>query len=258
MKKYFYFSYHGNKRGEYKHFAPLIKTTKFNKFIEPFCGSCSTTFRLMQELEDDNIKYYCNDNDQDLIKFFDYVKKQNYSEFINYFNKKRKITKQEYEELKKEKTMLNYLFFRTFYAMREGLFPTKKKFIDRKYTDYELLDFNIKKVNFSNMDYSEIFKKYQDDKHALFFIDPPYFSSFNQTYISFKNNKEYDENKILVDNTQMYVDILNLLKSNCKVLLIINDCAITRELYKDFIKNDYKKIYQYSKKKTQHILVSNF
>ena len=71
------------------------------------------------------------------------------------------------------------------------------------------------------------------------------------------------------DNTEMYIILLNFLKNaKCKVLFSINDCAITRYLYKDFIKDTYNKQYQYSqinikdvkqkKKNTNILIITNF
>ncbi len=56
----------------------------------------------------------------------------------------------------------------------------------------------------------------------------------------------------VIDNTQIYVDLLDILKYKCKVLYSINDCALTRFIYKDFIKNSYNHIYQ-----TSHVNITN-
>jgi hypothetical protein len=70
----------------------------------------------------------------------------------------------------------------------------------------------------------------------------------------------------IIDNTQIYIHLLDILKYKCKVLFSINDCAITRYIYKDYIKNTYNHIYQTShmqnitdkkKKNTNVLIISN-
>ena len=69
--------------------------------------------------------------------------------------------------------------------------------------------------------------------------------SYNSTYGSYQN-KHHDENLKIIDNTEMYVIFLDLLKNaKCKILFSINDCAITKYLYKDFIKESYNHKYQH-------------
>ena len=71
----------------------------------------------------------------------------------------------------------------------------------------------------------------------------------------------------IIDNTQIYIQLLDILKCKCKVLFSINDCTITRYIYKDYIKNNYNHIYQSShinitdikqkKKQTTILIISN-
>ena len=92
--------------------------------------------------------------------------------------------------------------------------------------------------------------------------------SFNACYDVYKG-PSHDANMTVRDNTEMYIILLNFLKNaKCKVLFSINDCAITRYLYKDFIKDTYNKQYQYSqinikdvkqkKKNTNILIITNF
>ncbi len=71
----------------------------------------------------------------------------------------------------------------------------------------------------------------------------------------------------IIDNTQIYIDLLDLLKCKCKVLFSINSNALTQYIYKDYIKSDYNHIYQAShinikevtqkKKHTSVLIISN-
>ena len=107
--------------------------------------------------------------------------------------------------------------------------------------------------------------KYKDNKNAFLYLDPPYVDSYNGSYSSY-TGKSYDEAMNIIDNTQIYIDLLDILKYKCKVLFSINDCALTRYLYKDYIKNSYNHIYQTAhmknitdkkKKNTNVLIISN-
>ena len=53
---------------------------------------------------------------------------------------------------------------------------------------------------------------------------------------------KYRYNKFIIDNTKIYIDILDFFKnSKCKILFSIDNNAITNYLYKDYIKQDYLK-----------------
>ena len=59
--------------------------------------------------------------------------------------------------------------------------------------------------------------------------------------------------------TQIIIDILDYIKtSKCKVMLIINKLNILEYLFNDFIKDEYLKIYQISKKKMYHLIITNY
>ena len=42
------------------------------------------------------------------------------------------------------------------------------------------------------------------------------------------------------------------------MMFIINDLKILRWLFKDFIKGEYKKIYQIGKREDNHLIISNY
>ena len=102
------------------------------------------------------------------------------------------------------------------------------------------------------------------------YLDPPYMDSYNAGYNSFQGTT-HDKDLKIIDNTQMYVDLLDILENGkCKVLFSINDCAITRFLYKSFIKETYNHKYATThlnilnlndgktKKHTEVLIISNF
>lgn len=65
--------------------------------------------------------------------------------------------------------------------------------------------------------------------------------------------------KTIKDNTAYFIDCMNLLKeAKCRVMLIVNENAITNYLYKDFIKGRYNKVYQLTKRLTSHLICTNY
>ncbi len=94
--------------------------------------------------------------------------------------------------------------------------------------------------------------------------------SYNGGYAAYQN-KTHDEDLKMIDNTEMYINFLDILKNGkCIILFSINDCALTKYLCKDYIKENYTHKYQSShvnitglnkganKKHTNVLIISNF
>ena len=103
--------------------------------------------------------------------------------------------------------------------------------------EYDILN----NSKFTNEDYKTILEQYKNNEDAFIFLDPPYLFSDNTGYIPQSIDK---------DATYMLPYILEYLKSaKCKVMLIINKLGILEYLFKDFIKDEYRRVYQLSNKK---------
>ena len=262
----------GNKKNELKLLLPIIEPqiTTSTIFIEPFCGSSIVSFNVFKKINK-NIDFHINDLDELRIKF---LKNMTIEE------ERQKLYKLEKEILEKgqdfyysivrgkDDEFLKYVISKRIHNFRNGLYPTTKKIILREISDNwkEFLN----KSNITNEDYLNIIEKYKDNEHAFLYLDPPYLDSYNSGYGTYQN-KHHDENLKIIDNTEMYIIFLDLLKNaKCKVLFSINDCAITKYLYKDFIKESYNHQYQHSyvnienlnegkrKKHTNALIISNF
>ena len=102
------------------------------------------------------------------------------------------------------------------------------------------------KTIITNEDYLHIIDIYKDNENSFLYLDPPYLDSYNSGYGTYQN-KSHDENLKIIDNTEMFFKILDILKNGkCKILFSINDCALTNYLYKDYIKETYNHKYQHS------------
>ena len=166
----------------------------------------------------------------------------------------------------KDDNYLKYVISKRIHAFRDGLYPTTNKIILHEITE-NWKDF-LNKSTITNNDYLVIFDKYKDNQNAFLYLDPPYLDSYNAGYATYKT---HDEDLKVIDNTEMYINFLEILKNGkCKILFSINDCALTRHIYKDFIKESYNHIYKSthlniknlnvgkSKKNTNILIISNF
>ena len=99
------------------------------------------------------------------------------------------------------------------------------------------------------------FKKLNDK--TFIFWDPPYLDSFNDCY--FKKESRLLKDNVINDNTKMFIDIKNYLDNDkVKQMLIINKNSITEYIYNKYIVGFYKKLYQLTKNKTEHLIICNY
>jgi hypothetical protein len=278
----FYFAYHGCKRTEFKYIQEILKETKYNKMVEPFCGTCSTSYINYYKNEREDVKYIVNDRDNILIDFLKDVKNKGSKEYFKYcydIQQNENYCKEKHKEIIKEykenPNIFNYFYFNKCYNFRKGLYPdpnVRKRNVDENtHNKYLKLDEFFKKAEIHNKDYKEIMEKYKNDKNALLYLDPPYFNSDNSLYAGYNETQgqgDKDGYYIINDNTEIYPYIAEYLKKcKCKLILVINGNAVTKYIYKDFLKNEYVKKYNSSivkkkgekgyKKCTTHLIISN-
>jgi site-specific DNA-adenine methylase len=268
MKDVFPLGCFGNKYREYKDIIKFIEPHINNKsiIIEPFCGSCCVSFNVF--LKYPNLKYYINDLDNYRIEFYNNMKSEDGRNELYKIENDIKILGRDYYNsiVQKSKTDKNhpylaYVIGKRIHAYREGLYPDKG-FNCKIITDNWINFFNSCEI--SSYNYKIVIDKFKDDENALIYCDPPYLNSSNTQYMKYNENSEIqdDNNIIITDNTFIYIDLLNYLKtSKCKIFISINKNAITEYLFKDFIINEYLKKYDTSiggkcknKKRIENIL----
>jgi site-specific DNA-adenine methylase len=262
----------GNKKNELKLLLPIIEPeiTDRTIFIEPFCGSSIVSFNVFKKINK-NIDFHINDLDPIRIKFYNNMIIEKERE--NLYRLEKEIVEKGpdfyYNIVRgKDDEYLKYVISRRIHSFRNGLYPTTKKIILHEITANWKDFFN--KATITNQDYTDIFDKYKDNEHAFLYLDPPYMDSFNADYGTYQN-KTHDEDLKIIDNTEMYIKFLEILKNGkCKILFSINDCALTKYLYKDYIKETYNHMYQFSqikiknlnegktRKNTNVLIISNF
>ena len=267
MTSLFYFSYTGSKRSEMKHIMPFIKDLKYDKVIEPFAGSCAFSLHLYIK-ENKKVKYILNDNDHTHIEFLKYVQKNTSKPLVEFLinetkNNSKENFKMHIEEYKTNPNIFNYYYYHKHYNFRQGLYPMPELKRRQNYEglSYPKTDEFFKNATIIEGDYKNILEKYKNDTKALIFLDPPYFSSSNSDYASFKKDKKKKafEKGVIKDMTGYYVQCIEYLKTcKCKVLMILNSNELMDYIFKDYIKKKYKKQYSMTKKDAEHILITNF
>lgn len=267
----FYFAYIGNKRTEIKQIEELIDLSKYKRICEPFCGSSAFSYDAYKKGFKGEI--YLNDNDTTLYKFYTMIKKDGCKPFFDYINEKLEgIDRAKHKELcnNKDNNIYDWFFYNKIYNYRKGLFAEGMRLNKKDHKKYKLYDEMIqsKKTKIFNLDFKDFIKKV-DKKDTLFILDPPYLDSFNSYYQSYETNAgRYQEDGEINDNTELFLDVKNLMGSiKGHMLLYINNNAIMKEVYKDYFKKEYKKKYSYTKKNqkkenmkswTQHGIYANF
>lgn len=243
----------GNKTTDIKYFKHLLPMD-IKRVVEPFGGTFAVS-RIIYK--DDKYEKHVNDNDDELKIIYNdpegydktsrllneiaksCIKKTSknpiYKEFIEKI-KDIDVNKQHLEQWKKEK------------IMRGSLIKTVKNYDCSNFINV------MKKINFTYDDYLKILNKFKTDNEAFIFLDPPYLFSDNSAYSQQKRKEGIDCTDILCEIIQIFRDET----TKAKIMLIINDMKIIRWLFNGYIKGEYQKIYQVAKRKTGHLIITNY
>lgn len=261
-------TYMGNKYNETKRYLLKIEDyTKYDIISEPFGGIFGFIRAIYKQCRKDTI-FIINDLDPKLIKLHNYFKNnemESIKKDLEEYYKKNKLNEMNDKETRryirehKKDDNPEFLFiqFNTMERYRFNQKLTRKISLNidnlKKYKDF------YNRCIFYNMNYkefiNEIESKYKN-KSILYFFDPPYFMSDNKEYMKNHNNDDFN-NKIIVDNTHMFIDIWKYFKSKKKCIMIINKNAITEHFYNKYKVNEYNKIYQATKRITEHMVIYN-
>lgn len=253
-KNHFFTSYFGNKRNECGNIYEQLnnKLDDVEYIIEPFCGSSAISYYISLK-HPKKFKYILNDNNKHLMECYKIFKDEiKLNKFIDDLNKLVVgLNKEKYLSIIKENTPEGWFIKHKLYCIRPGLYPIDydlKKNKDFKILlDTPIINFlRTEDIEFKNGDAVQLISQYKDNDKALIILDPPYVQLNNDFYL------EGDT------NIYEYLYSNNIKDMNSKILLILEDNWIIKLLFPDTVKQTYNKIYQTNKKKTSHIIVSNF
>jgi site-specific DNA-adenine methylase len=250
MKNHFFFPYAGNKRNEIPFIYDNIKDklNNIDTIIEPFCGTSACSFYISLK-NPKKYKYILNDNNKFLIDLYNICKDdEKLDKFTVDLNKKVKnLNKEEYDKIAKENNLLSWFIINKIYCIRPGMYRLNYK--PKEYNLKECPIYNFIKnenIEFKNLDAVKIIEEYKNNENSLIILDPPYMQLCNDFYLDASVNiYEY-----LLHNN------INNMKS--KIILILEKIWIVQLLFKDNNFIEYDKTYETTKKKTKHILITNF
>ena len=254
MSKSFYIGRMGNKKDDIKYFKHLLPLD-IKTIVEPFGGSFAVS-RIVYN--DEKYKKVISDTDDELYEL--YTKPNDYIECYNKMVDARNSLIGENGDMICEKTLdlVDKVFtneklknnFKKARIIRGCIFNINK-------TPFQVPE--LKNYEFYNDDYLKVIKKYQHDKEAFIFLDPPYLFSDNSHYKEQKKESgDYNHDN---DSTVILINILKAMenkKTKAKIMLVINRLKIIEYLFKNFKMEIYNKIYQLGKKKAQHLIITNY
>lgn len=249
MKNHFYFPYPGNKRNEVDIIFKDLDIEKYDTIIEPFCGSCAMSYYLSITYKK-KFKYILNDIDENLITLL----KMNEDEIIKLEDKLKELIPIldviKYKEIIKEKTFFGWFLKHFFYNIRPGLFDKNGKNKVIKISKCPILNFlKSNDITFLNINAIDLIKDYdtRDNNNILFLLDPPYMEMNNNGHYVTDKNHNYTSNiyKYLFDH-----------KIDKHYLFIVEYNWIV-QLLRLPVKIVYDKLYQPTKIKTKHAVLTN-
>ena len=111
----------------------------------------------------------------------------------------------------------------------------------------------LQKAQLFNTDYSDIFKMLKKDDFV--FLDPPYDCTFSDY-----GNNEYKEGFTKEEHARLADEFRRI---PCKALMVIGKTELTENLYRDFVVDEYEKVYSVNirnrfKSSSMHMVVINY
>lgn len=251
---HFVYSYHGNKRQEYKHFAEVANYTGIENIIEPFCGTSAISFNIWLE-HGDKFKYYLNDNDEMLMKVYKLIKDETAETIIDTVNN---IT-DDFDTIYRRPfhSAYEHIYLCKFSSFRPGLLHTNYKNNNKKLRLNTLkrrfIEFIKKPYVFISQDnWSSIFDRFSQDSTALIMLDPPYLCSCNQNY-----KKDITEVAISSDGgVYDYLTRNPINTFNSRIYMMLESVKIIEEIFGAFVLKRYDKLYTCNKGRiVSHIII---
>lgn len=263
------FQYYGNKRLEVPALLSYVKLEGIDTVIEPFAGSAALSFECWRRKP--SLQFVVNDLNPQLIEFYSVVREEGLGRLDDYV--RERLTPADFVVSAGEKAEAveawyyqQCVRFGRFDHSRgkRGTWPQKWPTLARNEKQQQLKGF-LQCCRLNCSDWKEVVGPLTlMDSRTLVYLDPPYFSSFNQRY--YGQNESHNDDGSEVDNTQMFVDIRNLLASPLRqagVLFSINGTALIRAFFAPWVRGEYAKHYGgitkrggvYVRNKAQHLVI---
>ena len=257
--------YPGGKRNEIKYFEKYIPN-EYIRYVEPFVGGGAVFFHLepkralINDLNENLIDFYksLSSNSNKIIKELKEMKNEE-----DFFYTIRDMFNSKIEPKYSKASMFFYLNKTAYSGVsrynKKGEFNTPygryKNYNPWKFITKESIDL-LKRTEIMNKDFTEIFKLLNENDFV--FLDPPYMSDFKQYSVQKDGDNGFSEQK--------QFELAECFKnSKAKCLMVISDLGIIRNLYKDYIKDEYEKKYSVNAKNqkenknvVKHLIITNY
>ena len=219
----------------------ISKTRQIDLYIEPFVGGASVLFHLSPK------KSIISDLHTELIDFYTAIKNNKSQEIYNFMSEHENDEKT-YYRVRDDFEINDYLDnAKRFYYLRKTCFRgmmryNKKGEFNIPYGKYKTCNYEdllkkeysnvLKNTEIFNKSFEYVFENY-NSKDNFMFLDPPYDSQFTD-YGYCKFGKEE------------HIKLYECFKStNIRCLMVIGKTDFIKELYKDYIVEEYDKKYRF-------------
>jgi DNA adenine methylase len=251
----------GGKSDEIKNFEKYFPDN-YDTYIEPFVGGGSVYFYLnpkkaiINDIHKELIDFYISISNGKIRDIYDFMNKSPNDEITYYKIRDEMEIKDELDNAKRFYYQRKTCFRGMLRYNKNGKFniPFGKykniNYDDLTNSNYEEL---LKRTEILNKDFSYIFENYNDESNFMF-IDPPYDSEF--TYYGYCQFGKDEHLKL--------ADYFKTTKIKC--LLIIRKTDFIKELYKEYIVDEYEKKYRFKLYdnrindliNTKHLIIKNY
>jgi site-specific DNA-adenine methylase len=244
----------GNKTNDIKYFSDFFPNmNSFDTVVEPFGGSFAISVYFFNK---GIKKFHINDNDKQLYYLYNnpFLYKEETNKFLEH-------AKENKEKMKANEILDTFLFSsKEMKEMIKNNFIIRGNFFKHPKTRIEDSDIHIKILTnpytiISCCDYKCILDKYYNEEKAFVFIDPPYLFQDNSGYMKQRENNDISE---------YIIEILKFMdECYCKCMLVINKMNLINYLLQSYYKKlnivcEYTKVYQMSRKKNIHYVITNY
>jgi hypothetical protein len=163
--------YPGNKRKEIKGLYPYLDFTNINTIVEPYAGTCAVSYYISTQKQ--GLTYILNDNNPYLkIMYEILIDKEKTEKFENEFNDVIKdiITKEQYNEITKQNSLISWLVANKYFKLRPGNCPIGYRgdiLKPIKFDSYHIVEFfRDNKILFMCDDAIKVYEQYKHNKNV--------------------------------------------------------------------------------------------
>jgi site-specific DNA-adenine methylase len=240
---HFPIQWQGNKRKELGRILPHIPAG-CRVLVEPFAGSAAvSTAHWLESTDRDACSYVFGDQDPGLCAFVEALRVEGLDVFVDWV--RARLNAEAFMAIERgdpaNDTTREWFYRR---KVRRGIFDPKKE-LPRKWPSLNITAsqragaefFRTARLEVRNVDWLETARAHASDPFAVIYLDPPYFSAYNQWY---HGRDALTAEGVVVDGTELFVDMARVLRDSAATVIIsTNGLAILTNLFSPFVREVY-------------------